>query len=311
MMDGGSAQQDFNRRRVAVLLEYNGAAYSGSQRQHQHGRVRQTVQHTLEEALRTLNIAFHSTHFSGRTDAGVHSRGQVVQVDLPEQALHNIPDLAASLNAVLPADVGVKAVCLDVPAAFHSQRSATHRWYRYTFYNRTERSIWAAPYSLHVRAPLNVDAMNRAAALLLGSHNFKSFKCPDTPILNDVCHVMHSRVHRDGELIHFDIVADRFIYKMVRNLTGLLLLIGKPENGLAPETMARVLDARERSIPVLNKPYPTARPDGLTLMAVNYPDRLNLFKEEPLVRQLQTLIHKPQLLTVESMEDENVLSQAS
>ncbi len=223
MMDSSSqlsssAYEDMMTRHV-LLVEYLGTAYCGSQYQEQDGEIRPTIQHALEEALKSFNIELASKlSFASRTDAGVHAFGQWAHFDTPKGALKTLPKLAAALNSALPKDISVRDAVCNIALDFHSRREACRKWYRYTLYNGSQRSALAPDSSVWWKHPLDAVAMNEAAKLLLGTHNFKSVKCPDTLVVDDVCCVEYARVIRDGDYIHFDVVATRFLYKMVRNL---------------------------------------------------------------------------------------------
>lgn len=286
--------------RVALLVEYCGKDFHGSQYQPQHA----TVQAALQAALKALNLKTSAVTFAGRTDAGVNAQGHVAHFDIEHAALMNIPQLDQALNAVLPETVSVKAVQLDAGQTFHSRRDAEAKWYRYVFHNAANRSVWAAVQATtHHRAPLNALWMDQAAQALLGSHDFKSFKDSDTDVTNDVCDILYAKVFRDGDAVIFDIVANRFLYKMVRNLAGQLLLIGNTERLLPPESISQVLAVRDR-----RQAAATARPEGLTLMAIQYKSPFNFFAQDRNVRQLSNMINQSQM---ESLQDENLFRKAS
>lgn len=280
--------------RVALLVEYCGKAYHGNQ--FQPGL--STVQQALQTALASLNLKTSAVSFAGRTDAGVHAQGQVAHVDIETDKLANITNLRDALNAVLPEDIAVRSAFIGTSRQFNSRRDATAKWYQYRILNAPARSVWAGPNTTLVRKPLDVVSMNQAAQLLVGTHNFKSFKCADSAVTNDLCTVYHCQVHQDGTYVTFDIVANRFVYKMVRNITGQLLAIGGGQ--FTPESILEVLAAQDRS-----QAHDIAKPEGLSLMAVLYPEPYNFFAGDTLVQQATTLI-KP----MES-ENENLFRKAS
>lgn len=278
--------------RVALLVEYCGSGFHGSQ--FQPGLP--TVQSAMEAALASLNLKTSAVSFAGRTDAGVHARGQVAHFDVTAGALERLPNPVKSLNAMLPPTVAVRRVHPDAGMDFNSRREALAKWYRYVIHNSPERSAWAGLDAATVLKPLDAELMNQAAGLLLGTHNFESFKCPDTAVTDNVCTVYHSQVQRDGERIVFDIVADRFLYKMVRNLTGQLMAIGQA--GLKPEVIREVMNRRDRKAAAT-----TAPAEGLTMMAVRYREPHNFFHTDQYVQTLTTLM--------ESMHNENLFRKAS
>lgn len=287
--------------RVALLVEYCGKDFHGSQFQPN----RPTVQQALQDALAKLNLQTSAVSFAGRTDAGVNAQGQVAHVDIVPAGLAKVPDLAAALNAMLPASVSVRAAHLDTGAHFNSRRDATHKWYRYVIYNHDYRSAWAAQTgATHVRTPLNADLMRQAARLLLGTHDFKSFQDSDTEITETHCDIRHADVTKDGDFVILDIVANRFLYKMVRNLAGQLMAIGSAEMPQPPEHILNVLAARDR-----RQAAATAKPEGLTLMAIQYPAPFDFFADDRNVRQLSNSLKHPKMESLQN--DENLLRKAS
>ena len=160
-------------QRVALLLEYDGSVYHGSQMQPD----RMTVQGALQEALEALNVNASGMALSGRTDAGVHARGQVAHFEMPLKQFKLFHHFLRSLNSKLPSTVRVKQF-FPVSQQFHSRRNSTHKWYRFKIYNASEQSVWMPNDAIWVRKPLDVQKMNEAIKLVLGTHDFKSFKCP-------------------------------------------------------------------------------------------------------------------------------------
>ncbi len=285
--------------RVALLVEYCGKFFHGSQFQ----PTVPTVQAAVESALKALNLQTSAVSFASRTDAGAHALGQVAHFDVPETALVNVSDLAAALNAKLPESVAIRNVKLNVGRDFHSRRDAQHKWYRYRIYNGKTRSAIVEPNSAHYHQELDEVRMDQAARLLLGTHDFKSFKDINTPITDDICTIRHIQVTRDSEFINFDVAADRFLYKMVRNMVGQLLLIGNADAPISPESILDVLAQRDRS-----QAAPTARPEGLSLMAIVYPSPFNHFSSDLRVRHLENLLKLNQM---EPLQNENLFRKAS
>jgi tRNA pseudouridine38-40 synthase len=154
---------------------------------------------------------------------------------------------------------------------------------------------------VHHKKPLDAERMYQAAQHLLGPHNFKSFKDSDTAVTNDFCTIAHVNVARDGDFIIFDIAADRFLYKMVRNIVGQLVAIGSTDKPLAHDTILTVLEQEDR-----RKAAATARPEGLSLMAILYKPPFNYFEKDVYVQQLKTIL-KP----MESPHHENLFRKAS
>lgn len=242
--------------RFVFVLEYKGTNFSGSQKQPDGVR---TVQGTLEEAIRTLTKQNTKTFFSGRTDAGVHSRGQTVHFD--SDIDFSDGKILYSLNKILPDDVSVKEV-FKADKKFHVQKSATERFYRYRIINRSQPSAFDED-CLYIRKPLNVELMNSALAFLKGEHDFSSFKKSGTGNPSRVCNITEAHCYRLNDEVLIDIKANRFLYGMVRTIVGTLLMIEK--NNLSPETLEVILKAKDR-----RKAGPMVSPDGLTLMNVKY-----------------------------------------
>lgn len=284
--------------RVALLVEYCGQFFYGSQFQPN----KSTVQSEMQGALSRLHLKASAVSFAGRTDANVNAYGQVGHFDIAENALSNIPNLTKALNAVLPETISVRDAYIDAGRQFNSRRDAQYKWYRYVIHNAATRSVWAERRSsLHYAKPLDANRMAQAAKLLMGVHDFKSFKDSATKITNDICDIQHADVYRDGDFIIFDIAADRFLYKMVRNLVGQLMVIGNAKKPLPPETILQVLAEKDRQ-----KAAKTACPKGLTLMAVLYKSPFNFFEKDVHVQQLKNIL-KP----MESLQNENLFRKAS
>jgi tRNA pseudouridine38-40 synthase len=242
--------------RLRGVVAYDGTEYSGFQRQANA----LTVQEVLEAALAQVTQEAVPVLAAGRTDAGVHAIGQVIAFDTSWR--HELDDLWRALNAVLPADI----VFLQIEEAapdFHPRYDAHSRRYRYTVYNAPVRQPLALRYSLHVAASLDVAAMDRAAQLLLGEHDFAAFGQPPKKDGITVRHVSAVEWGRDAPWLYFDIEANAFLYRMVRSIVGTLLQVGRSE--MEVEEFAAVLASCDR-----DRAGPTAPPHGLCLVEVKY-----------------------------------------
>lgn len=243
-------------RRFRATVEYDGTDFSGFQRQAQGER---TVQQVLESAVQTITGRTATVIGAGRTDTGVHARGQVIAFDADWQ--HGEPALERALNANLPVDVAVRQVS-EADPRFHPRFDARRRTYEYVINNRIERSplLWRT--SWHVHCPLDVMAMNQASALLVGEHDFATFGQP--PVGNNsVRFVYAAEWRREVELLLFRIEANAFLYRMVRSLVGALCLVGQGRWSVSE--FDRVFSAAERSLA-----GPLAPPQGLCLLSVSY-----------------------------------------
>ena len=243
-------------RNIKLIIAYDGTEFSGWQRQAD----RRTVQQTLEEALGQLTGAEPSSNASGRTDAGVHAVGQVV--NFRTESRHDPGVFVKALNAMLPPDVRVKGAW-EMPEAFHATLDAKSKLYRYVIDNGPIADPLQSRFAYHVYQRLDTDAMNRAGAALKGRHDFHSFETNWPNRTSSVRTVTHLAVSRMGDLVWIDVEADGFLYNMVRSITGTLVLVGRANR---PEGwVAEALAAESRAAA-----GPTAPPQGLFLIRVNY-----------------------------------------
>ena len=242
--------------RLALTLEYNGAAYHGWQRQVDRG----SVQQTLEQALAQIAGVPVAVVAAGRTDAGVHASCQVVHFDSP--VARPLTAWVRGVNAHLPPSLAV----LDaVPVAdtFHARFAARARSYRYVLLNRPVRSALLAGRVGWYHAPLELESMRQAAQTLLGEHDFSAFRAAECQARSPIKHLQQLDVTRQGEVLIFDIKANAFLQHMVRNLVGTLLYVG---NGRQPVDWAQqVLQQKSRALAA-----PTFMADGLYLCGVEY-----------------------------------------
>lgn len=247
-------------RNIAVQLEYDGTTLFGSQFQ-ANGR---TVQGELELAWQRFTGEAIRWNFAGRTDAGVHARGQVAnaRTTTPQP----IETVQRALNALLPDDIGVRQAW-EVPYAFHARYSALRRDYRYLLLVERRRSPLWRHHAVHVDIPLDIAAMARAARVLEGTHDFAAFgSTPDGPTVRECFQAeCHELIEDSQRLIAIDLAASGFLRHMVRTIVGTLLLIGRGK--LAVEQMAHILQSQDRA-----QAGPTAPPHGLYLMSVTYPE---------------------------------------
>lgn len=251
--------------RIALLIEYNGKKFCGSQ--YQVG-VR-TVQGELEAALATLARQPVTALFSGRTDSGVHARGQVVHFDWPDEDF-DLWRLNWALNGILGDDLSI-ANSQIVAASFHARFSATSREYVYRILNRPQRSALLRQTHHFVPFELDLESMARAASYLAGDHDFRAFKSTDSDRGTSLCRVSRAELLNLGEgLLEFWIAANHFVYNMVRIIVGTLLEIGLGKKG--PESIGDALTGGKRDLS-----GPTAPAWGLCLNSVQYPDVYDLF----------------------------------
>lgn len=237
--------------RYRARVEYDGTGFAGSQVQPGE----RTVQGELEATLARLTGETRVTvDVAGRTDAGVHALGQVIAFTY--RGRMTAAELERALNGSLPSDVAVRDL-RRVPIGFHPRYAARYREYRYTVWNGP-RSPLRERQALGVRAPLDTAAMARAAAALVGRHDFSSFGAADRQPVRTVHAV---RVRRAGSIVTIDVTADAFLRGMVRRIVAILLEVG---HGKLDENEVGALLAARR--PALNGATAPAR--GLCLRRV-------------------------------------------
>jgi tRNA pseudouridine38-40 synthase len=250
--------------RLALGITYNGQAYDGWQSQ-PSGR---TVQDHLEKALARFCATDQpvSTLCAGRTDAGVHGLMQVVHFDT---ALDREPfSWVRGTNTFLPPDIAVQWA-QPVPDAFHARASATARRYAYVLLESPVRPSVESGRVGWVFRPLDADAMQSAAGLLLGEHDFTSFRASACQAKTPVKTMRRIAIERRGPYWTFEFEADAFLHHMIRNIMGCLVVIGQ---GLQPPAwLGAVLQARSRDAAA-----PTFSPDGLYFLGPVYDESWNL-----------------------------------
>lgn len=258
-----------NMQRWKLTIEYDGRNYAGFQRQ-DAGTA--TIQLAIEHAIHAFCQQDITIFVAGRTDAGVHARGQVAHFDLDygDRPLTGY-DLTSALNAHLKmAGHAVSVVSADpVAAEFHARFGATNKLYCYRLINRLAPPVLDAGHIWHIRRPLDVDAMRAGAAHLLGHHDFTTFRDSDCQAKSP----MKTLDRLDIETIEHDLAGGceirfltegrSFLHHQVRNMVGTLAMVG--EGKWTPDDIKTALLAKDRT-----KGGPTAPPDGLYLMRVDY-----------------------------------------
>ena len=252
-----STAPDGGRRRFAHLLEYDGALYAGSQLQPNA----QTIQGELEAAIEKTTGQPVRAAFAGRTDAGVHARGQVASFACESRL--DIKTMRRALNAWLPEDIVVRQVA-EVDEAFDARRDAVRRHYRYVIDNGPVRPVVDRHQVWHVGGSLDVVAMQQAAQSILGTHDFAAFASRfDNPDLSTVRNLSRFDVHRSGDSIVIDVEGNAFLQHQVRRMTGALVEVGRGKLGV--EDYKGFLTGEPASA------GPVAPPQGLSLLSVIYP----------------------------------------
>lgn len=250
--------ESIKERRFKLTLAYDGANYVGWQVQPSLP----TVQQTLETVLGVLVDHPVKVHGSGRTDQGVHARGQVAHFDATTRL--DARAILRACNARLPPDIRVMAA-VRARADFHARRCATGKEYRYFVWNDTIMPPDRRRYAAHVLRPLDLARMQAAASAFVGTHDFGPFSAnPQRQIPSTVREVYSCTVSKRGHAFVFRISGSGFLYKQVRSMVGFLLRVG--EGAEPPEAVAAVLHANApRTARV-----PSAEPHGLFLWRVWY-----------------------------------------
>ena len=246
-------------RRVRIDLAYDGTPFSGWQVQ----PGRRTVQGAIEEALARIHgVTRVAVRGAGRTDAGVHARGQVA--DAPVSARFDDAELLRGLRALVPESVSIRRVA-SVPAAFHARHSATGKTYAYLVDRSEARNPFLARFALHAPARVDHAAIDAALSTLPGRRDFRGFCASASPVEDFVRDLRAAtRVALSERLDIYRFTADGFLMHMVRILVGTLLEIGRGRFG--PERISEVLMGGDRA-----RAGPTAPPHGLCLERVDYP----------------------------------------
>jgi tRNA pseudouridine38-40 synthase len=249
--------------RYRITVEYDGTPFVGWQRQ-DNGP---SIQAALEEAVFRLSGERVSVRGAGRTDAGVHALGQVAHFDLAHEKPADT--VQSALNFHLKPDPIAIVAAAVAPDDFHARFSATGRRYRYLILNRRAPAAFDRGHVWHVPVALDVDAMAEAAALLVGHHDFNSFRSTACQAASSLKTLDRFDVARDGDQIRIEVAARSFLHNQVRILVGTLQLVGRRQ--WTRRDVAEALAARDRT-----RAGPTAPPQGLCLMEVRYElDRRN------------------------------------
>lgn len=259
--------------RIAVGIEYDGGAFHGWQQQPHSPSVQQTVQ----DALSRVADAPVVLSCAGRTDAGVHARGQVAHFDT--EALRAPRAWLLGANSALPASVSLRWV-VPVADEFHARYDALRRSYRYLVLNRPTRSALAAGRALVVYQPLDVAAMRAASADLVGEHDFSAFRAAECQARSPVRRIESLEITRRDALLCIAVTANAFLHHMVRNIVGTLLAIGRGD--AAPTRAREQLESRQRSTGEA-----TAAAHGLYLWSVDYPPQFGLPADSAIIDTLE------------------------
>jgi len=254
--------------RYLISFEYEGRNFFGSQSQPD----KRTVQDELNKAICTLTKENTKIIMAGRLDRGVSAKCHTAHFD----TLSKIDDsrFLNSLNAILPPDISVFKIEIK-DEAFHAQKSAKFRHYRYIIRNSFIKPVFDKNV-LFIRKPLNVELMNKALQNLLGEHDFSAFKSvSDNP--STICNIYFANIvekpveNGGGKYLEINIIGNRFLYNMVRAITGTLLMIEK--DNMPASKMKEILKSKNRALAGHN-----VEPYGLMLIKTGYEDPVNYIK---------------------------------
>jgi tRNA pseudouridine38-40 synthase len=241
---------------LKLTLEYDGSNYSGWQLQPRHDSIQGRIEAALERIFGTPIRVFGS----GRTDAGVHARGQVASISIPRP--FDTAELLRALNAMLPPDI----VILDLshaPDEFDARRAARSRVYEYRVLNRKIASAFEYRYSWLVREHLDLDAMYSTARVFLGEHDFAAFRSLGTEVRTTIRRVISSEWTRDGDVLLYRVEANSFLRHMVRAMVAGMVDVGRGK--LTPDQVSTILAGLDRQAAPANAP-----PGGLYLVEIRY-----------------------------------------
>ena len=256
-----------NNHRIALGIEYDGSPYSGWQKQ--KFPQQETVQEYIETALSKVADRNVVVSCAGRTDAGVHATCQVVHFDT--EIDRGAKAWTQGVNSMLPRTIRV-VWSRTQEDDFHARFSALSRRYLYLMYQRETQSAMLHGRASYTRRKLDEVSMHAAAQHFLGEQDFTSFRAASCQSKTAMRNVMHANVYRRGGFLIFDVKANAFLQHMVRNMMGSLLQVGRGDKG--PAWIAQLLSLQDRA-----RAAPTALPDGLYLVGVEYPQSCALPSE--------------------------------
>lgn len=245
-------------KRVKLTVAYDGTNYCGWQVQPNGVSVQEILNRALSELLKEPI----QTIGASRTDAGVHALGNVAVFDTKSRMPAD--RISFALNTRLPADIRI-VDSREVSPDFHPRFTKTVKTYEYQIFNRRFPDPTKRLYSFFYYYPLDEKKMQRAGQYLIGEHDFKSFCTAKPGVDNTVRTIYELSVLREGDLLTIRIRGNGFLYNMVRIIAGTLIRVGG--GAIEPEEIPRILEAKSR-----NAAGETARPEGLTLVKIEYPE---------------------------------------
>lgn len=240
-----------------LYLSYDGTNYSGFQIQ----KNAETIQGKLEKALKILYKDNIQVVGSGRTDAGVHARQQVV--NFQGKSLIPVKRLPHAVNGILPPDIRVWHA-REVPDHFNARYQAKEKLYRYTIDTGIYPDVFTRLYAWHCPQKLDLEKMCQGGSYLVGRHDFTSFKASGSKEGESTRTIFSLECYRRDNLLFIDVAGDGFLYKMMRIIVGTLVVLGKDANS-RPLSVKEILQAKNRKMAA-----ETAPPHGLCLWSIKY-----------------------------------------
>lgn len=247
--------------RFKLIIEYKGTNYAGWQIQ---GQGERTIQGCIEDAIFKFSSQRVRLTGAGRTDSGVHARGQVAHFDF-DNSRHEMGgyELAKAINAFLR-DESIAVVAAEaVDEEFHARFGAKKKLYTYSILNRHAKPAIDDELVWHVGRELDVEAMQKAADYLIGTHDFTSFRAAMCQAKSPIKTVDELKIEKSGDFLFIHAFGQSFLHHMVRNIAGTLVLVG--EGKWTPEDVRSALQAKERAAAGI-----TAPPEGLCLIYISY-----------------------------------------
>lgn len=249
---------------LVLLVEYDGSGYGGWQTQ----KNSLTIQDVIEKAIRKVTGESLTVIGSGRTDAGVHARGQVASIELNCDFPIPFERIELSINSILPKDIKIRGVKL-IDGRFNARFDAIARQYSYTI-SQVE-SVFTRHFSALFKYKFDFGLMQDAAYIFLGKHDFTTFSKLNRSTKSYICDISLSEWEFRENILTYNIRADRFVYGMVRAIVGVMIDVARGKRTLGE--IAQALEAKNR---VLSSPAAPA--EGLILERTFYPENLNIFK---------------------------------
>ena len=247
--------------RWKLTIEYRGTRYAGWQRQ---GEGIVSIQQKIEEAIQSYSGQEVRLHGAGRTDAGVHARGQVAHFDMPPRKREmDGYEVAKAINAFLLSESISVIKAEKVDSEFHARFGAKQKLYTYSYLNRAAKPAIDDELVWHIGKKLNIAAMQRGADYLIGTHDFTSFRASLCQAKSPIRTIDRIRIDDAAPFIFLHVEGQSFLHHMVRNIAGTLALVG--EGKWAPEDVKTALEAKDRAHGGI-----TAPPGGLCLINILY-----------------------------------------